>query len=205
MNLSTTIWKYWIVPCCVTAGRSLHSDIDCNQGRGETLTIHLHPVRPQWCHRLWRGEKGKRQQNKTKKKVKSQHTCIHQVTTVSASWIPFLLPSSLQEYQDPAACKQYKAVIERLRKNTQWSSVLTTQSVHMNDRRAGRSQRGYQKRQRASSSWQGRMGLSSCFFGSAIHHSTTLENKEDRLERGESLPFFYRIFDSHITRVFYRL
>lgn len=54
--------------------------------------------------------------------------------------------------------------------------------------RTGRRDKGYQKQQRASSSWRGRMGLSSCFFVSAIHHSTTLGNKEDRSERGEALP-----------------
>lgn len=44
--------------------------------------------------------------------------------------------------------------------------------------RTGAKEKGYQKQQQASSSWQGRTGPSSCFSASAIHHSTTLENRE---------------------------
>lgn len=102
-------------PVWLRVDRCTQPDIDCNQGRGETLTIHLHPVWPQWCHRLWGGW----EETDTAEKAKSQHRCIHQVTTPSVLKIPFLLQSSLQEYLNLAACKRYKAVMERLRNNTQ--------------------------------------------------------------------------------------
>lgn len=42
-------------PSCAAASRCRSQpDIDCNRGQGETLTVHLHPVGPQRCHRLRR-------------------------------------------------------------------------------------------------------------------------------------------------------
>lgn len=125
MNLSTFSWKYWALlaesNCRSIAALSQILTVTKEEERRNSY----HPPSPCVAPEMPSPVEG----GSTNNSKRSNHN-LTSTSTINLLFfffssvlniLPFLLRSSLQEYPDLAACKRYKAVIERLKKAVQWS------------------------------------------------------------------------------------